>query len=172
MKMSRRILALLLPAFALVAGEAEKVFGRAQASDSGAATFAKAVPRLAALAKAAGTEEAKARCLRLLALARFYAGESTDDGVLSADPAEERPLLRRIAAGRARYETLLATRWQRQEGRLKKVADRWVAQENVPRAVADAAMKCMQTRFRQRGSVDPSQLEKELLEWALNKLTE
>jgi len=172
MNMSRRVLALLLPAFALVAGEAEDVFRGARPGDSDTATFAKAVPKLEALAEATRTGEEKTRCLRLLALARFYAGEKIDAETLPAESAEERALLRRIAAGRARYETLLATRWQRQEARLKTIADRWVAQEGVPRAVADAAMERTQTRFRLEGSATPGQLEKELLKWALNKLTE
>ncbi|MCK5803841.1 MAG: hypothetical protein KAI66_13455 [Lentisphaeria bacterium] len=109
----------------------------------------------------------KILAILLLSMSPLLAGESK-----GADSAEEQALRRRIAAGQARYEALLATRWGRQEARLKKVADRWVTEENVPRAVADAALKRMQTRFRQKGSADQSKLEKELLQWALNKLVE
>ena len=103
----------------------------------------------------------------LLATSTLVGGESK-----TAPPAEEQALRRRIAAGEARYEALLTTRWRRQEGRLKRIADRWVAEEGVPRTVADAALKRLQTQFRQKGSVNPGQLEKEMLQWALNKLTE
>ncbi|MBT4821983.1 MAG: hypothetical protein HN742_31905 [Lentisphaerae bacterium] len=167
---NRCILVLFLSPLALLAGEADSLFEKALAGDSGKATFIEVIPRLEALAKASGTEEEKARCVRLLQRARFYAGVAGDPGVLGADSAEDEALHRRIAAGRTRFETLLAARWERQEGRLKEVAERWVTKEGVPRPVADAALQRMQAQFRRKGSVDPSQLEKELLAWALNKL--